>query len=192
MPTRIGTPPDYYSPQSRGDFSGRTLYPRPHLASDRKSRKLALLTILGGLCTLFVPLVTVAPPVANIAHWSPIEIALQMYEGHLPSPICERCGEPLVRSVIALPFTVTIIYLLMLGALISLSIPYTLRITAGIGAFGAMEALYLDRMGTKLDFCKTFYGHSGHVGHVNYGLLQLALLSVMVGVCVVSLRGDSH
>lgn len=115
----------------------------------------------------------------------------QMYKGGLPIPICERCGEPLVRSLVALPLTVTVIYLLMIGALVPLSIPFASKTTAAMGAIGVLEALYLSRVGTRLAFQETFHGYSGRSGHVQYGWLQLSLLLVMLGLCAVSLREES-
>jgi hypothetical protein len=190
MPIRIGTPADYYSSHRRSEL-GSGLHRPPHHPSVREYKKLALSMIICGLCTLLAPLVTVEPPVANAARWSPVGIVFQMYKGVLPTPTCERCGEPLVRSVVALPFTVTVIYLLMVGALVLVSIPYAARITAGVGALGALEALYLGRIGTRLAFHETFYGYLGG-GNVHYGWLQFILFSAMAALCIVSLRGDSR
>jgi hypothetical protein len=82
------------------------------LAMGPKRRSLALVVVAGGILTFFVPLVSTYPPVLQITDWSPFNIVRQMYLGHLPQPICERCGEPVIRSLLALPFDITVVYAL--------------------------------------------------------------------------------
>ena len=92
--------------------------------------------------------------------------------------------------MVALPVTFTVIYLLMAGALLPISIPYSSKTTTAIGGLGALEALYLGRLGTRLAFREEFYGHSRN-GHVDYGWLQLCLFSVMFALSVVALREEA-
>ena len=82
----------------------------------RTSRFLALSIVAAGILTFFYPFVTTDPPVAGAARWSSFGIVLQMYNGVLPAPVCERCGEPLIRTFLALPLLVTIEYFFMVAA----------------------------------------------------------------------------
>jgi hypothetical protein len=148
---------------------------------------LCLFVIAIGICTFFVPLITVDPPVAGTAHWSEWQIVQHMYEGKLPNPTCERCGEPVVRSLVALPVTVTVIYVLMLSTVIPLSVPYASATLTGISGVGAVISLSLWRFGTRWAFEETFYGSAFRLGHVHYGLLQVALFSIMSALCLISL-----
>ncbi|HUB02152.1 MAG TPA: hypothetical protein VL983_05680, partial [Terriglobales bacterium] len=75
---------------------------------------------MAGILTFFAPLVSTNPPVTQITRWSPFSIVRQMYLGKLPEPTCERCGEPAVRSLLALPVLVMAVYALMLLALFAL------------------------------------------------------------------------
>jgi hypothetical protein len=151
----------------------------------------ALLVIALGLATFFLPLVTVDPPVLNTTHWSPFDIVRQMYEGNLPAPVCERCGEPWVRALASLPAPVTAIYLLMLAALLPLLSPYATNTLAAISIFGGMGSLYLWRDPIASDFERTFYGHLSDVRHVHYGLLQLALLGTMGALFLIARNDES-
>jgi hypothetical protein len=123
-----------------------------------------------------------------------------MYEGRLPEPICERCGEPSVRSLLALPFTISINYLLMVLALIALCLPESPGFLRGIAFVGGICDLYQLRSdlprGTistvKWDFERTFYGHiyPSSVRHVHYRWLMDPLLIVMVVLFIISVTKD--
>jgi hypothetical protein len=52
---------------------------------DRDRKDLGLSVIGLGLCTLFLPLVIVDPPVMNRTEWSPLNIARAVYERSLPA-----------------------------------------------------------------------------------------------------------
>jgi hypothetical protein len=186
---RLGTPVDYFS--TRDKRSSHLLprsQPPKNQSVSRDGRVVALLIIAFGILTFFVPLITVDPPVAGATHWSAFDIVLQMYKGSLPSPICERCGEPLVRSLIALPFEITLIYLLMAAALIPLSVPYASKAVATIAALGTAGGLYLSRFATRWAMEETFYGRWSRVQHVHYGALQLALILIMAALFLVSMK----
>ena len=191
MGTRIGTPPDYFSSRNRD----RRVNPRRNQARGKADRALAFLIVICGLCTLLVPLITVKPPVAHLARWSPMAVVVEMYRGNLPSPDCERCGEPLIRSLVALPFELTMIYLLALGSLIPLSSRNGSRGLTVMAGLGALLSLGLgglaNGLATRSEFHRTFYGSMGGRGEVHYGGLQLALFIVMAGLCVVSLPRES-
>ena len=167
----------------------------------RKRRSMALLVVTAGILTFFVPLVSTHPPVLQTTDWSPFDIVRQMYLGRLPQPICERCGEPIIRSLLALPFQVTLVYGLMLSALAVLCRRATAAALAWIGIIGVVFSLdtYMLRGGTnfaaKWGFEWTFYGQPQSLepsaqGPVLYGWLTIALLTVMVALVFIAVRED--
>ncbi len=189
---RLGTPVDDLS--SRGKR-----FPKDSLRNAGTSsvlplgispRSSALLVITLGLATFFLPLVTADPAVLEVSHWSLFDIVGQMYAGKLPAPACERCGEPIVRALAALPASVAGIYLPMLVALVPLSIPYAINILAAISAFGFAGSLCITPHGVGSDFEHTFYGRPSDVRHVHFGWLQLALLAVMGALLLIARSGD--
>jgi hypothetical protein len=190
---RLGTPIDYLSSRG-GRFPKDSLGgpgSSPALPSGARPRLSALLVIALGLATFFLPLINVDPPVLNTIRWSAFDIVQQMYQGNLHAPVCERCGEPAVRALVALPFLVTAIYLLMVVALFPLVSPYAMNTLAVISALGGIGSLYLRRNATARDFERTFYGHWSDVRHVHYGLLQLALLGIMGTLFLIAINGDT-
>jgi hypothetical protein len=187
---RLGTPTDYFSShRKRPSGESPRPAPSPKTARDGNRRTAALFVIAIGISSFFAPLVTVDPPVAGLAHWSEFDIVRQMYNGNLPAPTCERCGEPLIRSLVAIPFTITSIYVLMVVALWPLSVPYASKTVASIAAIGVMESLYIARVGTRWSFEDTFY-RNPRVGHVHYGMLQFVLFPVMLVLFLVSITED--
>jgi hypothetical protein len=131
-----------------------TLFSRP---LGRRRRLLALLAVGAGLLTFFVPLVTIDPPVLGITHWSAFNTVTSMYEGKLSQPVCERCGEPLIRSMLALPIEISVVYLLFGCALVALCFsesPKILAVLASIGSIVCLNAGYA----TMWAFEETFYG----------------------------------
>jgi len=159
------------------------------------------MVVVGGILTFFVPLVSTHPPVLQTTNWSPFDIVRQMYLGHLPQPTCERCGDPMVRSLLALPFDVTVVYGLMVSALGALCFRKTAAAPAWIGLVGVIFSLdtYMLRGGTnfaaKWGFEKTFYGQPQSLEPsarrpVFYGWLTIALLLVMCALVFVATRED--
>jgi hypothetical protein len=137
--------------------------------------------------TFFYPFVTADPPVAGAARWSPFGIVLQMYNGVLPAPVCERCGEPLIRTLLALPFLVAVEYFFMMAAGLALCSSKSARVTVWIAAFGVYNCLRGEySVATRLEFEGTFFGLS-RSGHVHYGGLLTAHLVVMVALLLASL-----
>jgi hypothetical protein len=189
---RLGTPIDYLSSR-RGRFSKdepRNAGP-PHLYPLGVHPRLsALLVITLGLLTFFIPLVTVDPPVLDKTHWSAFDMVRQMYQGNLHAPACERCGERVVRALVALPFLVSSIYALMIAALLPLSVPYAMNTLAAISGIGVAGSLSLWRNATAWAFEDTFYGRSSRVRHVHYGSLQFALFGVMVALFIIAISRD--
>jgi hypothetical protein len=153
----------------------------------RTSRFLALSIVAAGILTFFYPFVTTDPPVAGAARWSSFGIVLQMYNGVLPAPVCERCGEPLIRTFLALPLLVTIEYFFMVAAGLALCSNKSARLTVWIAAFGIYNCLRGEYgVATRLEFEGTFFGLS-RSGHVVHGGLLAAHLVVMVALFLASL-----
>jgi len=153
-----------------------------------RERLIAFAIVVAGiLLSFFGSFVTTDPPVAGMVRWAPFHIVVQMYYGVLPSPDCERCGVPLVRSVFALPLEVTAEYLLMVFALIALYLrrpPRLILSIAIVGTFLGIGATW--SVGTRLSFQETFYGLPGHGGHVHYGHLLIVYVVVMVALLLIS------
>lgn len=102
-----------------------------------------------------------------------------MYNGLLPRPICERCGEPAVRVFFALPLTVTLEYVLLIVALLVLLSAKPAKILYGIVLFGVYLFLRGEwGIATRWEFEETFFGISRR-GHVHYSGLLVVHLVVM-------------
>ena len=142
------------------------------------SRFIALAIVAAGILTFFWPLVTVDPPVAGTTRWSAFSIVLQMYNGVLPPPICERCGDPWVRALLALPFTIVLDYLFMAAAALILCLRMPARVVVWTTLLGGYNCLNGWRVGTRLAFEETFFGFSRN-GRVHYGGLLAAQLVVL-------------
>jgi len=143
------------------------------------SRALAFSIVIAGILTFFFPFVRTDPPVAGLARWSCLDIVLQVYNGLLPRPICERCGEPAVRVFFALPLTVTLEYVLLIVALLVLLSAKPAKILYGIVLFGVYLFLRGEwGIATRWGFEETFFGISRR-GHVHYSGLLVVHLVVM-------------
>jgi phosphatidylglycerophosphate synthase len=158
-----------------------------------RSRFVASLIVVAGIfLSFFGSFVTTDPPVAGMTHWSPFKIVLQMYYGELPSPDCERCNEPVVRSFLALPLEVMAEYPLMIFALVALYchrrpdlIVWIAFVGIGLGLGGMWS------VGTRLSFQSTFYGPIGSSGHVYYRELLIVYIVVMLALLLISLELNS-
>lgn len=163
-------------------------------------RAIVMLVVAGGMLTFFLPLVSTQPPVLHTSRWSLFDIVRQMYLGHLPQPICERCDEPMVRSCMALPFLITLIYGLMFCALVFAWLRKSTALAwTGILGIGLSLGTYMFRGGTnfetKWEFEKTFYGQPQSLGPsskgpVLYGWITFALLAVMAALVFIAVRED--
>jgi hypothetical protein len=173
----------YLSAKGSGTRGSPSLFARP---LGRRRRALALVVIGIGLVTFFIPLIAINPPVLETTRWSAFRTVYLMYEGRLPEPVCERCGEPLVRSLLALPFEVSVAYLLLVCALGTLFFAESPRTLCVIGAIGSLFCL---RMGiaTNWAFEQTFYGTFFHVRRVHDFQLVTTLLAVMLFLVYISL-----
>ncbi len=158
-----------------------------------RSRFVASLIVVAGIfLSFFGSFVTTDPPVAGVTRWSPFEIVRQMYHGELPSPDCERCNQPLVRSFLALPLDVTAEYLLMVFALVALYCrrrPDLVVWIAFVGICLGMGGMW--SVGTRLSFRNTFYGPIGSSGHVYYRELLIVYILVMLALLLISLELNS-
>lgn len=111
-----------------------------------------------------------------------------MDKGVLPSPVCERCGQPFVRSLLALPLAVTVQYLLMGLALIVLCFRRPSKILISIAIAGIYSSLRGGwGVATRLEFLGTFFGLSRR-GHVHYNELIVTHIVLMVALLLVSLE----
>jgi len=128
----------YLSAKGTSTRESSSLFSRP---LGRPRRVLALVVIGMGLVTFFIPLIAINPPVLETTHWSAFRTVSRMYEGRLPEPVCERCGEPLVRSLLALPFEVTAAYLLLACALAALFFPESPKVLTAVGTIGSLLCL---------------------------------------------------
>ena len=100
--------------------------PTKPLGEERK--RLACVLISLGICSSFLPIVILDPPVLNRTEWSALNVASKVYEGKLPVP-----GSSFDLELIA----IAMIYLLMPFALIALyrpGPPKALKVICGMGA----------------------------------------------------------
>lgn len=133
------------------------------------SRFVAILIAVAGLLTFFWPLVTTDPPVADTTRWSCFDIVDQMYNGALIAPVCERCGVPSVRAMLALPLDFAAAYVLLAFMVIVLSLRVPAQRVIWFPLIWISVAIRW-RHGTRMAFEKSFFGSSGN-GHVNYSAL---------------------
>jgi hypothetical protein len=154
-----------------------------------RRRTLALMVSMLGILTLFVPLVTVDPPVLGATHWSAFNIVWETYQGRLPHPSCERCGEPLVRAFLALPVAVTVEYLILTFIFFALCSSCSPRTVVGVALFGiCITTQWVWHHTTRTEFRETFYElRNGDVG-TNH--LILALLAVYGSLLFLITRED--
>ena len=91
--------------------------------------------------------------------------------GVLPFPVCKRCGEPSVRSLLALPLWIAAQYFLMVLALVALCFR---RPSKALLAIAALEIYGRVRggwgVGTRFGILGNIFGLS-RSGHVHYGEL---------------------
>jgi hypothetical protein len=152
-------------PRTGGDRSSarlgfREIRDRVDQPLGRRRRLFALFVILMGMLSVLVPLMTIDPPVAGASQWSAFDVVHRMYEGKLPEPTCERCGEPMVRSLLALPLDVSLSYLMLALGLVALYFPKSpgaLRALAFLG--GVNSGFAQNRHSTAREFSESFYGH---------------------------------
>jgi hypothetical protein len=193
---RLGTPIDYLS--SRGEDTPLFRWHRAKEPVVGHRRAACLLIILAACLTFFMPLITVDPPVHGTARWSPFAVVLQVYKGNLNAPVCERCGEPWVRAVIALPVTLSGIYALLLLTLVPLSVPYAWNTVAGMAFVAGLGALYMGRYGTRVAMDRIFYGsflHSyrlfSYRPQAHYFALQICLIAACAALFVISASSNA-
>ena len=158
------------------------------------NRLLAFVVVIIGMLTVFDSSVTTDPPVAGVGRWSPSKIVVQMYQGELPSPICGRCGEPWVRSLVALPSWLALQYLLLLFASFAVCFRVPLKavgLIAFVGLCSTLRAWAPFSVATRIEFERTFFG-SYRGGHVYFGELMFTHVLVMTLLLMVSLDSSDQ
>jgi len=146
-----------------------------------RNRLVSLFIVVTGILTMFYSSITTDLPVRGMVRWSPFTIMLQMYRGALPSPVCERCDEPLIRSIVGLPSWLTMQYLLLVVALIALCFgapSKVLVVIAFVGLCDDLRAWSPVSVATRVEFDQTFFG-SYRGGHVHFDELMVAHVVVM-------------
>ncbi len=157
------------------------------------TRPLAIAIVIVGLLSFFWPLVKADPPVAGLGRCSCFQIVQRMYNGDLPDPICETCGEPRIRALLALPLTVDLnyVFILVAGLALGMSKPGTPLIW--ISLLGGYQCLRGWDVALKIEFEETFFGRSG-LGHVHYSGLMATHLVVfgLLFLVALDLRDEEH
>jgi hypothetical protein len=159
-----------------------------HVIASGKSKLLALCIAVAGILTFFTKSVSTDPAVANLTRWSPLDIVLQMYQGALPAPNCERCGEALIRTVLALPVWVTAEYFLLVAVVVGLCFRWHPRAILSLAVLAVYNSFALRRVGTELEFHWAFYRSSRQGGRVHYGELVAEHVIVAIALFLTSLE----
>ena len=159
-----------------------------HVIVSGKSKLLALCIAVTGILTFFTKSITTDPTVANLTRWSPVDIVLQMYQGALPAPNCERCGEPFIRTALALPIWVTAEYFLLAAIVVGLCFRWHPRAILFLAVAAVYNSFALMRVGTELEFHRTFYRFSHQAGLVHYGQLVAEHVLVAIALFLTSLE----
>jgi len=155
-------------------------FPKP---LGRRRRSLAFLAVLAGLLTFFLPLVTTNPAVIGQSHWSPWNISWQIYEGNLHPSI---------------PFMATLIYMLLVVAVVALWLSPSRDGLAITAIFGLFTSLFWRR--DMRSFEMLFYGDVHYevtryhylalVRHVRFGDLTIVLLGAMGALLYIAFNED--
>ena len=138
-----------------------------------------------GLLTFFFPLVSIDRPFEGRARWSPFNVVDEMYQGRLPKPTwCERCGEPMVSSLVALPFDVSLNYLMLVLALVALRFSESPGLLGGLAFIAAMKSGWAQNShSTARGFAATL---QCPIRQVHCGWLTVALLCSMAALFYIS------
>ena len=139
----------------------------------QRRKLLALLIVVSGLLTFFLPLITTEPSVLGRTAWSPWDILWGVYKGDLL---------PNRSDVFSLPLMAPLIYVLLLIALAALLQSRSPDVLARIAAIGCC-CIWLWR-GDRISFEEMFYGHFSYqhfslIRRVGFGTLTITLLGVM-------------
>lgn len=99
-------------------------------------------TVVITCASFFIPMIRTDVRVAGTRYWSPLGVVREMYEGTLPAPTwCETCGEPAIRTALALPLEVSLSYLALLLVLLALLSPEWPQLLGGIAFMGGINVL---------------------------------------------------
>lgn len=165
-----------------GGRSGRW---RDSLGQSRRLLVAAVIAIAS--VTFFIPMIRTDVPVANENHWSPLAVVQGMYAGTLPRPTwCETCGEPAIRTLLALPLDVSLSYAALVLASLALLFPERPGLLGGIAFIGAADLLVGEGRFRQISegFAESF-GLSAK--QVHSGVLTTILLGSMVLLFYISI-----
>lgn len=115
-----------------------------------KRKQLALLVIAIGICTFFMPMVILDPPVMNRTEWSALDIALKIYERKLPVPEGQFDDQLL---------QIALIYVLMVFALVALYLPGPPKALMVISTIGFAFSYVANWWTSTFHWTFGYYGH---------------------------------
>lgn len=147
----------------------------PMKALGEERKLLALLVIAIGVCTFFLPMVSLKPPLLNRTEWSALNIVSHVYERKLPVP-----GGRLDEGLIEIGLT----YLLLPFALIATYLPgppRALKVISGIGFVCGSLARFWEHT-----FMNTFgweYFAPGHMTHGPAWWILPWIMPALLAIC---------
>lgn len=141
-------------------------------------KRIALYVIGVGIGTFFVPMVVLDPPVLNRAQWSPLQIALSVYERKLPASD---------TSVAADLIAIALVYALMPLALVAVyrpGPPRPLIAVSSIGFFlsGPLRSRHFWRY-TFTTFGWEYFQGSGHIRRGPAGWILPWIMPALLFIC---------
>jgi hypothetical protein len=144
----------------------------------KRRKQLAFLVIAIGVCTFFVPLTDIDPPVLGRTQWSALNIASQIYQQKLPVP--QGRFDPGLTEI-------TLIYVFMMFALVALAFSLAPEVLRVIALFGTVLSSLAKWWGSA--FVWTFFGYFGAVANwrVRPGPAWYVLPFVMPALLLISL-----
>jgi hypothetical protein len=116
----------------------------------KNRKRLALLVIAIGICTLFASIVVVDPPILNRSKWSALDIASNIYNGTLPVP-----GGNFDEGLLE----IALIYVLMILALGTLWIPGPPKTLLAISTVGFILSSLAKFWDSAFHRMFGYYGH---------------------------------
>jgi hypothetical protein len=163
---------------------------RPGSSDDflgRNRRLLAAAVIVATSVTFSIPVIRTDIRLAGETRWSPLSVMQGAYAGTLPAPIwCETCGEPTIRTLLALPIEVSLSYAALVLALLTLLFPERPGLLGGIAFMAGADVLVAEGKFRQISdgFAESF---GLHRGQVHCGTLTFVLLGSMVALFYISI-----
>jgi hypothetical protein len=169
--------------------SSETEYVRSTDANElgKRRRLIALIFVLIGLWTFFVPTISIDPAALGRKRWSPANIVWQLYAGTLPT-------HPVVSGTTwIIEFYFAAVYLSLIAALLALVLFPSRKLFCGSVALSFINTLcVLKGNGLCVYLESIFYGdgfNSG-LGHVHHSEHTLALLCVTLALNAIGYAKD--